>query len=125
MAPDVEYLETSGSDQARWIGLNTQQRNEEIRRLIQSPVKELEVTQEMRQAGYDNYQTTDDHGMLIYGKAKDQTGKTFYMVKNSWGTDNKYQGTWYASEAFIAYKTISIVVHKDAIPKQIRAKLNL
>jgi aminopeptidase C len=79
----------------------------------------------MRQKAYDNYETTDDHGMLIYGIAKDQTGKKFYLVKNSWGTDTKYKGTWYASEAFIAYKTMSIVVHRNAIPASIKSKLSI
>jgi aminopeptidase C len=79
----------------------------------------------MRQEAYDNYQTTDDHGMLIYGIAKDQTGKKYCMVKNSWGTDNKYKGTWYVSEAFLAYKTMNIVVHKNALPKAIKSKLGI
>jgi aminopeptidase C len=63
--------------------------------------------------------------MLIYGIAKDQTGKNYYMVKNSWGTETKYQGIWYASKAFVKYKTINILVHKDAIPKSIAKKINL
>ncbi|MCD7938425.1 MAG: aminopeptidase [Tannerellaceae bacterium] len=123
--PDVEAIETSGSDQDRWVGLSQREKDDEIRKLVQKPCQELEITQEMRQIAYDNYQTTDDHGMLIYGIAKDQTGKEFYMVKNSWGTDNKYEGTWYASKAFAAYKTMSIVVHKDALPKAIRKKLKI
>jgi len=121
--PDVEYQETKGSDQERWIGLSRTERDARIRELIDSPCKEIDVTQEMRQKSYDNYETTDDHGMLIYGIAKDQTGKKYYMVKNSWGTNSKYKGLWYASEAFAAYKTMSIVVHKDAIPAAIKSKL--
>jgi aminopeptidase C len=123
--PDVESIETSGSDQAKWTGLSKREKDDEIRRLSEKPCKELTITQEMRQTAYDNYQTTDDHGMLIYGIANDQTGKPFFMVKNSWGTENKYKGTWYASEAFVAYKTMNIVVHKNAIPKAIRTKLGL
>lgn len=126
VAADVTSMETSGSDQDRWVGLSRSEKDAEIRKMIEQPgCKELNITQEMRQKDYDNYQTTDDHGMLIYGIAKDQTGKKFYMVKNSWGTDNKYKGTWYASEAFVAYKTMTIVVHKDAMPKAIKTKLGL
>jgi len=125
VAPDVEAIETSGSDQARWVGLDTQSRNDLIRRIAENPCQELTITPELRQQGYDNYQTTDDHGMQIYGIAKDQTGKKFYMVKNSWGTGSKYEGLWYVSEAFVAYKTINIVVHKDALPKAIKDKLGL
>jgi aminopeptidase C len=125
VVPDAESIETSGSDQGKWTGLSKREKDDEIRRLSETPCKELTITQEMRQIAYDNFQTTDDHGMLIYGIAGDQTGKEFYMVKNSWGTENKYQGTWYASEAFVAYKTMNIVVHKNAIPKAIRTKLGL
>lgn len=125
VVPDIKAIETSGSDQDKWVGLSKTEKDNEIKKLIEKPCQELAVTQAMRQEAYDNYQTTDDHGMIIYGIAKDQTGKKFYMVKNSWGTDNKYQGTWYASEAFVAYKTMNIIVHKDALPKTIAKKLGL
>lgn len=125
VAPDIEALESSGSDQARWVGLSQMEKDAEIKKLVEKPCKEIEVTQELRQQAYDNYQTTDDHGMLIYGIAKDQTGKKFYMVKNSWGTESKYKGHWYASEAFVAYKTMNIVLHKDALPKAIKSKLGI
>lgn len=125
VAADIEALESSGSDQARWVGLSRTEKEAEIRKMVEKPCKEIEVTQELRQQAYDNYQTTDDHGMLIYGIAKDQTGKKFYMVKNSWGTESKYKGLWYASETFVAYKTMNIVLHKDALPKAIKSKLGI
>ncbi|MDR3194657.1 MAG: aminopeptidase [Tannerella sp.] len=123
--PDVEALEASGSDRERWVELSRKEKEEEIGYLALKPCREVEVTQAGRQKAYDNYRTTDDHGMLVYGIAKDQTGKKFYLVKNSWGTASKYQGAWYASEAFIAGKTINIVLHKDALPQKLRSKLNL
>jgi aminopeptidase C len=125
VVPDVEAIATSGSDQERWVGLSTREKTEEVRRRLNKPCQELTITQEMRQIGYDNQQTTDDHGMQIYGIATDQTGKPFFMVKNSWGTDNKYKGIWYVSEAFVRYKTMDILVHKDSLPKALRAKLKL
>ncbi|WP_106830023.1 C1 family peptidase [Parabacteroides pacaensis] len=125
VVPDIKVLETSGSDQDRWIGLSTKEKEDEIKKMISKPCQELTITQEMRQKGYDNYQTTDDHGMVIYGIAKDQTGKEYFMVKNSWGTNNKYKGTWYASDAYVAYKTMNFVVHKNAIPKAIAKKLGI
>ena len=125
VAPDIEYEETKGSDQAQWVGLSRTDRDAKIRELVKKPCKEIYVTPEIRQKAYDNYETTDDHGMLIYGIAKDQTGKKFYLVKNSWGTDNIYKGIWYASEAFVAYKTMNIVVHKDAIPAAIKTKIGI
>lgn len=125
VAPDIESLERSGSDQDRWLGLSQKEKEDKIKSMMDSPCEELTITQEMRQEAYDNYETTDDHGMHIFGIAQDQTGKKFYMVKNSWGTESKYKGFWYASEAFVAYKTMNIVVHKDAIPAAIRAKLGI
>ena len=126
IAADVKALETSGSDQARWVGLSRSAKDEELRKMIEQPgCKEIKVTQELRQQGFDNFQTTDDHGMLLYGIARDQTGRKYYMVKNSWGTDTKYKGVWYVTEAFVAYKTINVAVHKDALPKALRTKLGI
>lgn len=126
IAADVKALETSGSDQARWVGLSRSAKDEELRKMIEQPgCKEIKVTQELRQQGFDNFQTTDDHGMLLYGIARDQTGRKYYMVKNSWGTDTKYKGIWYVTEAFVAYKTINVAVHKDALPKALRSKLGI
>jgi aminopeptidase C len=123
VAPDIEYMETKGSDQEQWVGLSRTERDAKIRNLLKKPCEELNVTQELRQIAYDNYETTDDHGMLVYGIAKDKTGKKYYKVKNSWGTGSEYKGIWYASESYVAYKTMSIVVHKDAIPASIKSKL--
>ena len=86
---------------------------------------EKAITQEMRQNAFDNYETTDDHGMQIYGIASDQDGNKYYMVKNSWGDTGPYNGLWYASFPFVKYKTMSIVLHKDAIPANIASKLGL
>jgi bleomycin hydrolase len=90
-----------------------------------APCQEKEITPEMRQKAFDNYETTDDHGMHITGLYKDQTGKKFYKVKNSWGMSNDNQGYFFASEAYIKYKTTNFMVHKDAIPKDIAKKLGL
>lgn len=121
--PDaVRGAELTGSDMARWTGMKEEDKRKE---LTSKPLPEITVTQEMRQQGFDNWETGDDHGMLIYGIAKDQNGKPYFMVKNSWGTNNKYKGTWYASNAFVAYKTINILVHKDAIPAEIAKKIGI
>lgn len=123
---DIEAIETAGSDQARWIGASRSQKHAEIMEIINSPdCPEINVTQEYRQKGYDNYTLTDDHGMQIYGIAKNQAGKKFYMVKNSWGESGAFNGIWYVSEAFVAGKTMNIVVHKDALPKSIKSKLGI
>lgn len=121
--PDAtKGAELTGSDMARWTGMTATDKRKE---LTSKPLPEMTVTQEMRQTAFDNWETTDDHGMLIYGIAKDQNGKEYFMVKNSWGTSSKYKGTWYASKAFVAYKTMNIVIHKDALPKAIAKKLGL
>lgn len=124
VVPDIEAKEGPGSDQAHWLGL-TQKERETIATNLSEPLPEKMITQEMRQEGYDNYLTTDDHGMLIYGVAQDQNGTKYYMVKNSWGTDSPYNGVWYASTPFVEYKTITVVVHKDAIPSQLKKKLDI
>lgn len=121
--PDASKgAELTGSDMARWTGLTAADKRKE---LTSRPLPEMEITQEMRQKAFDNWETTDDHGMLLYGLAKDQNGKEYYMVKNSWGDAGKYHGIWYASKAFVAYKTMNFIVHKDALPKDIAKKLGI
>ena len=121
--PDASKgAELTGSDMAHWLGLSAADKRKE---LTSKPLPEVTVTQEMRQTAFDDWETTDDHGMLIYGLAKDQNGKEYFMVKNSWGEAGKYKGIWYASKAFVAYKTMNILVHKDAIPSKIAKKLGL
>ena len=120
MPEDAKSGDLQGSDMARWLKLS-----EEEKKVTPKPSSEKWCTQEERQIAYDNWETTDDHGMQIYGKAKDQNGTEYYMVKNSWGESGKYKGIWYASKAFVRYKTMNIVVHKDALPKHIAKKLGL
>lgn len=117
---DSKDNDKTGSDAARWTGSN-----EKNGAVIKSSNDEPSITQEMRQLGYDNWETTDDHGMVIYGLAKDTKGNEYFMVKNSWGDYGPYHGCFYASKAFVAYKTMNIIVHKDALPKAIARKLNL
>ena len=125
VCPDVQKMkETGGSDYEHWFGKSSTTADRK-KGLTSKPLPEITVTQQMRQEAYDNWETTDDHGMLIYGIAKDQDGKEYFMVKNSWGTDYKYKGVWYASKAFVAYKTMNILIHKNAIPKNIAKKLGL
>ena len=122
--PELKVINLPGSDQAKWLGITQKDMEEKIYK-TKGPQPEIKVTQELRQKDFDNYSTTDDHGMVIYGLANDQNGTKYYMVKNSWGTDSKYKGIWYVSESFVAHKTINIVVHKDAIPKEILKKLKM
>ncbi len=117
---DDQPKATAGSDQERWVGKT------EAKEAAQADLpKEVVVTQESRQDGYDRKYTTDDHGMHIYGVAKDQNGTKYFMVKNSWGETGKYKGLWYASETFVKAKTMNIVVHKDALSKDIKKKLGI
>ncbi|MFY7669410.1 MAG: C1 family peptidase [Crocinitomicaceae bacterium] len=88
------------------------------------PGKELKITAEIRQLGYDNKTTTDDHGMHIVGLFKDQHGTNYFLVKNSWGTNNYPKGFLYVSEHYFRYKTINVFLHKDAISNDLKSKLN-
>ena len=110
----------TGSDAARWTGSNAQNGA-----AIKTSNDEKTITQELRQLGYDNWETTDDHGMVIYGLAKNKKGDEYFMVKNSWGDYGKYHGMFYASKAYVAYKTMNILIHKSAIPAHIAKKLGL
>ncbi len=109
----------TGSDAARWTGTDGKQPR------FSDSKDELTITQDLRQKAYDNWETTDDHGMVIYGLATDPDGKEYFMVKNSWGDYGRYHGIFYASKPYVAYKTMNILIHKDAIPKKIRERLKL
>ena len=113
-----------GSDMARWLGLSPAKQRSLIDELG-AKVPEVTPTQKMRQDRYDTWELTDDHGMLIFGIAKDQFGKEYYMVKNSWGETGKYKGIWYMTKNFIAANTMDFMVNKNAIPSDIRKKLGL
>ena len=114
----------AGSDMARWLKLSRTEKTSKLDSLG-CLVPEITPTQEMRQERYDNWELTDDHGMLIYGIAKDQNGKEYYMVKNSWGEAGDYKGIWYMTKTFIAANTMDYMVNKNAIPKDIRKKLGI
>ena len=110
---------TSGSDQERWVGKADEKPAEK------PAIKEVEVTQELRQQYYDEKTSTDDHGMHLYGIAKDQNGVKYYMIKNSWGVTGAYDGLWYMSENFVKGKTLNILVNKKAVPKEILKKIGV
>jgi len=116
---DTEAKATSGSDQERWVGKADEKPAEK------AAVKEIEVNQENRQLWFDEKTSTDDHGMHLYGIAKDQNGTKYYLIKNSWGETGAYKGIWYMSEEFVKGKTLNIMVNKNAVPKEILKKIGL
>lgn len=120
---DTEAKATTGSDQERWVG-KAEDKPAAAAEKKELP-KELQVTQEIRQRMYDEKTSTDDHGMHLYGTAKDQNGTKYYLIKNSWGVTGAYDGTWYMSENFVKGKTLNFVVNKKALPKDIAKKLGI
>lgn len=125
IAYDMDKVRSmSGTDADRWFQLSKTEKKSMADSLGVN-IPEIVPTQEMRQTAFDNWETTDDHGMHIYGVAKDQNGREYYMVKNSWGEFGDYKGTWYMTKNFVAYKTMDYMVNKNAIPKDIRKKLGI
>ena len=124
--PEVKKVEDlSNTDRARFEKLGEKERLEEVFK-FERPYPEINVTPEVRQAGFESFVTTDDHLMHLTGITKDQDGTKYYITKNSWGTDrNKFGGYLNMSESFVRAKTIYVMVHKDAIPKAIKAKLGI
>ena len=114
-------LKTKGKDNKFFSNAGSQK----IGSAFDSPQPEKTITQKMRQEGFDNKTTTDDHGMHAVGLATDQNGTKYVKIKNSWGTPNYLKGYMYISESFMKYKTINIQIHKDAIPKNIKKKLGI
>ena len=122
---DTKKMESlAGSDMARWLKLSPQKKTSLIDS-IGVNIPELAPTQEQRQQRYDNWELTDDHGMLIFGIAKDQNGKEYYMVKNSWGETGAYKGILYMTKNYVVANTMDYMVNKNAIPKDIRKKLGI
>lgn len=116
-------IQQKGSDNSNFSDAGA----EKVGNQFMAPGPEKTITQEMRQEAFDNYETTDDHGMHITGLVKDQEGAPYYIVKNSWGTGYKtgIDGYFFASEAYVRYKTMDIMLHKDALPKSIKKKLDI
>jgi bleomycin hydrolase len=125
LLPSLEIEDLTGSERGRWDELSESEQ-QALFYDFSTPKKEKEITQELRQLWFDNYQTTDDHLMHIMAIASDQEGKRFYKVKNSWGNDGHiYDGYLFVSESYMKAKTIFFMVHKDAIPEALAGKLGL
>ena len=119
---DVAASNNTGSDQERRVGKaddkkaaaskKKESKKKEVNNIVEKP-----VSQESRQLQFDNKTITDDHGMQIFGIARDQWGNKYYMVKNSWGETGDYKGIWYASEAFVKAQSMDIMIHRSALPE--------
>lgn len=99
--------------------------SEEQKALFAGPKPEAEITEQLRQEAFDNYETQDDHGMQIVGISKDQNGKEYYVVKNSWGASNDYKGYLYVTKNYVKYKTTAIMVNKGGLTKDMKKKLKV
>jgi len=91
--------------------------------IFDGPIKEKDITEDLRLEGLYSLYTTDDHAMQIVGLVKDQNGKEYYKVKNSWGESNDYKGYLYVTKAFVQLKSTGILLNKGGIPKNIKSKL--
>ena len=126
VVPAKDLEDMTQTERTRWEDLTEQEKQQQLYNFNDPPEKQKEITQEMRQKAFNNYNTTDDHGMHITGLAEDQNGTKYFYVKNSWSDENHvYDGYLYASDAYVRYKTMDIMVHKDAIPDDIAEKLGL
>ncbi|MFR9535037.1 MAG: C1 family peptidase [Rikenellaceae bacterium] len=124
IVPEDDIDNLSGTEAERWGAMSEAERSKALYSFSE-PVTEKVITQEMRQIAYDNYESTDDHGMVIEGTAVDQNGNPFYKVKNSWDATAPYDGYYYFSAPFVEYKTISIMVNKNALPAATKKALGL
>lgn len=124
IVPEVDTKSMDKAEIERWEAMSAKEKSQRLY-AFDKPGKEKIITQKNRQDAFDNYESTDDHGMHIYGTAVDQAGNAYYKVKNSWGDYNDFGGSFYASKPFVAYKTMNILVHKDALPEAIKKKLGI
>ncbi|WP_303433937.1 C1 family peptidase, partial [uncultured Muribaculum sp.] len=122
MPKEKDEKDLTGTELARWVKLSDRDRANS-RFDIKGPVEEMEITPEIRQDMFDRQETTDDHGMVIVGKAVDQKGNKYYKVKNSWDTNQVYDGYFYVSEPYFLAKTLSVLVNRNAIPAATAAKI--
>ena len=122
VVPEFSKADLSDAEASKWDKLSESEKEKELYKLSK-PGKEKVITQELRQAAFDSQETTDDHAMHIIGTAKDQNGTPYYKIKNSWGPYNSYDGYFYASIPYIQFKTTAILVHKNAVPQELRKKL--
>lgn len=120
--PEADLEGMSGTEAEKWGKLTAREKEAALYK-FDKPGKERKIDQQMRQEAFDNYETTDDHGMVIVGTATDQAGNRYFKVQNSWDVLPPYDGFWYFSRPFVEYKTMSIMVNKNAVPKEIRKKL--
>lgn len=124
IVPTADIQEMSGSEMAKWVAMTKSEQEKQLYK-FDKPGKEKTITPEMRQEAFDKFQTTDDHAMHIIGKAVDQAGNKYFIVKNSWGNYNDYGGYFYASYPFVAYKTMTVLIHKDALPGTLKKKMGI
>jgi len=123
--PETDVEEMDNSERLKWEAMSEKDRSKMLYS-FDKPRTEKEITQELRQEAFDDFQTTDDHGMQLVGIAKDQNGTPYYYVKNSWADNsNKYDGFFYVSKPFVKLQTTCIMVNKNAIPKELRKKLGI
>ncbi|MEG1762357.1 MAG: C1 family peptidase, partial [Bacteroidales bacterium] len=122
--PDEENGDLKGTDRDKWESMSDKERKAEAYKFTKI-VKEKEIDQVERQKGYDNYNSTDDHGMHLVGIVKDQNGTEYFKIKNSWDIDNPYQGYIYMSKPYFRSKTLDIMINKKALSAEMRKKLNV
>lgn len=122
VVPDVDKADMDDAEIRKWEKLSESEKDKALYKL-NKPGKEKQISQEIRQAAFDSQETTDDHAMHIVGVARDQNGSKYFKIKNSWGPYNSFDGYFYASVPYIRYKTTAIMVHKNAVPEEIRKKL--
>lgn len=123
--PDKNVKDLSGTEMERWEKLTDAEKNKELYN-FEKPGEEKAIDQDMRQEHFDNYTSTDDHLMHLTGIVKDQNGTVYYITKNSWDDDsNKKGGYLYMSESYVMLNTVAIMVHKDAVPRELAKKLDI
>jgi len=125
IVPEVNIENIAATERSKWDKLSEKERRQQFF-TFEKPVPEKTITAEMRQTAFDNFTTTDDHLMHITGTVNDQNGKRYYVTKNSWAADSNSNGGYLnISESYARLNTIAILVHKDAVPKEIRKKAGI